>query len=137
MEASIIITNQPQTCAIGILTNHPWERPVVLNLGHLDFEIVSDFDIRISDFSLSAPYPSILSCLRVPTRGPGGFVPNVRTLQLSSALYKSPLFMQNKPNFKMGNINISTARTKAYAKERRTTNNEHYPKQTQTNPISR
>ena len=65
MEASIIITNRPQTCAIGILTNHRWERPVVLNLGHLDFEIVSDFDIRISDFSLSAPHPSIPSCLRV------------------------------------------------------------------------
>jgi hypothetical protein len=43
--------------------------------------------------------------------------------------------MQNKPNFKMGNINISTARTKAYAKEQRTMNNEHYPKQTQSNPI--
>jgi len=42
--------------------------------------------------------------------------------------------MQNKPNFKMGNINISTARTKAYAKEQRTMNNEHYRKQTQSNP---
>jgi hypothetical protein len=39
--------------------------------------------------------------------------------------------MQNKPNVKMGNINISTARTKAYAKEQRTINNEHYSKQTQ------
>jgi hypothetical protein len=39
--------------------------------------------------------------------------------------------MQNKPNFKMGNINISTARTKAYAKEQRTMNNEHYSKQSQ------
>jgi len=36
----------------------------------------------------------------------------------------------------MGNINISTARTKAYAKEHRTMNNEHYPKQTQSKPIS-
>jgi hypothetical protein len=35
----------------------------------------------------------------------------------------------------MGNINISTARTKAYAKEQRTMNNERYPKQTQSNPI--
>jgi len=47
--------------------------------------------------------------------------------------YKS--IMQNKPNFKMGNINISTPRAKAYAKEQRTMNNEHYPKQTQSNPI--
>jgi len=43
--------------------------------------------------------------------------------------------MQNKPNFKMGNINITTARTKAYANEQRTMNNERYPKQTQSNPI--
>jgi hypothetical protein len=42
---------------------------------------------------------------------------------------------QNKANVKMGNINISTARTKAYANEQRTMNNEHYPKQTQSNPI--
>ena len=35
----------------------------------------------------------------------------------------------------MGNINISTARTKAYAKEQRTMSNERYPKQTQSNPI--
>jgi hypothetical protein len=34
----------------------------------------------------------------------------------------------------MGNINISTARTKAYAKEQRTKNNERDSKQTQTNP---
>ena len=40
--------------------------------------------------------------------------------------------MQNKPNFKMGNINISTARTKAYAKEQRTMNNDRLHK---TNPI--
>jgi hypothetical protein len=39
--------------------------------------------------------------------------------------------MQNKPNFKMGNINISAGRTKAYANEQRTMNNEHYPKQSQ------
>ncbi len=43
--------------------------------------------------------------------------------------------MQNKPNVKIGNINTSTARTKAYAKEQRTMNNERYPKQTQSNPI--
>jgi len=56
-------------------------------------------------------------------------------LHLSRLLYKSPLFLQNKPNFKMGNINISAARTKAYANEQRTINNEHYPKQSQSNPI--
>ena len=44
--------------------------------------------------------------------------------------------MQNKPNVKMGNMNISTATVKAYAKEQRTKNNERYPKQTQSKPIS-
>ena len=44
--------------------------------------------------------------------------------------------MQNKANFKMGNINISTARTKAYANRQRTMNNERYSKQTQSKPIS-
>jgi hypothetical protein len=44
--------------------------------------------------------------------------------------------MQNKPNVKMGNINISTVRTKAYPKEQRTMNTELDSKQTQTNPIS-
>jgi hypothetical protein len=48
--------------------------------------------------------------------------------------YKS--IMQNKANVKMGNINISAAKTKAYANEQRTMNNEHYSKQTQSNPIS-
>jgi hypothetical protein len=44
--------------------------------------------------------------------------------------------MQNKANFKMGNMTISTATLKAYAKEQRTMNNERYPKQSQTKPIS-
>ena len=48
--------------------------------------------------------------------------------------YKS--IMQNKPNVKMGNINISTANTKAYGKEQRTMSNERYSKQSQTKPIS-
>ena len=108
MEASIIITNRPQTCAIGILTNHRWERPVALNLGHLDFEIVSDFDIRISDFRLSAPLslysflPSWLSGYKSIMQRPKGVLSEVEG---------------NKANFKMGNINISPARRKAYANE--------------------
>jgi hypothetical protein len=48
---------------------------------------------------------------------------------------ESGIIAQNKPNVKMGNINISTATVKAYAEEQRTMNNEHYPKQTQSNPI--
>jgi len=48
---------------------------------------------------------------------------------------ESSIITQNKPNFKIGNINISTAKTKAYPKEQRTMNNERYSKQTQSNPI--
>jgi len=48
---------------------------------------------------------------------------------------ESGIITQNKPNVKMGNITISTARTKAYGNKQRTMNNERYPKQTQSNPI--
>ena len=56
------------------LANRRLGRRIILNLGHLDFDIVSDFDIRISDFASLGP------------------------LHLSRTLYKSALFMQNKPN---------------------------------------
>jgi len=53
----------------------------VLNLGHLDFDIVSNFDIRISDFASL------------------GTSTSVEYLSASGGtLYKSTLFMQNKPN---------------------------------------
>jgi hypothetical protein len=56
--------------------------------------------------------------------------------QASSIEYQeSGIIAQNKPNFKIGNINISTARTKSYGNKQQTMNNERYPKQTQTNPI--
>jgi len=57
----------------------------------------------------------------------GAFVP--------SCLSGYESIMQNKPNVKMGNMNVSTATTKTYAKEQRTMSNEQYPKQTQSNPI--
>ena len=41
---------KPQTCAPGILTNARCRRPVLLNLGHSDFEMVLHLAIRISDF---------------------------------------------------------------------------------------
>ena len=72
---------------------------------------------------LSMDYFSVFSAFSVAI----SFVPSC----LSG--YKS--IMQNKANVKMGNINISTARTKTYAKEQRTMSNERYSKQTQSNPI--
>jgi len=44
-------------------------------------------------------------------------------------------FLQNKPNFKMGKMTISTATLKAYANEQRPMNDERYSKQTQSKPI--
>ncbi len=67
---------------------------------------------------------------------PGGSTePNNAPLAERIKNQESSIIAQNKPNFTMGNINISTARTKAYAKEQRTMNNERYPKQTQSKPI--
>ena len=68
------MTNQPQ-----IFTNPLWRRQPVLNLGHFNFDIVSYFDIRISDFKL----------------GRSTLVESPR--QLSSALYKSDFLCKTKP----------------------------------------
>ena len=67
-------------------------RRVVLNLGHFDFEIVSDFDIRISYFA------------------------GLGLLQLSRVFDKSTFFMQNKPNFKKSQMNVNKVLTKDYEK---------------------
>ncbi len=81
-------------------------------MGHLDFDIVSDFDIRISDFASFDP------------------------LHLSRTLYKSALFMQNKPNFDKGQNKPNPLYKKDLRKFYTPSDNE---KQTQnkpkTNPI--
>ncbi len=84
----------------------------VLNLDHLDFDIVSDFDIRISDFA------------------------SLGALHLSRVLYKSTLFMQNKPNFDKGQNKPNPL----YKKDLRkfytpSDSGKTNPIQTQTNPI--
>ena len=84
-------------CPLGYpgLMNHFFSpgnelRRVVLNLGNLDFEIVSDFDIRISDFA---------------SLGPSTTVEN--SLQISS-------FMQNKANLQNAQMNVTSFLTKEY-----------------------
>ncbi len=87
-----------------------------MNLGHLDFDIVSDFDIRISDFASLCP------------------------LHLSRVLYKSPLFMQNKANFLDALMNVTSFITTYYENkwQRRVRKNKpnSNPIRTQSNPIS-
>jgi hypothetical protein len=73
---------------------------------------------------LSMDYFSVFSAFSVAI----SFVP--------SCLSGHESIMQNKANFKMGNINISTAIAKPYTNKQRTMNNKHYSKQTQSNPIS-
>ncbi len=60
-------------------------RRVVLNLGHFDFEIASDFDIRISYFASLGPSTSVEDPLQI-----------------------SYLIMQNKPNVKDAQINVNS-----------------------------
>jgi hypothetical protein len=61
-------------------------------LCHLDFDIVSDLELRISDFA------------------------SLGALHLSRKLYKSPLFVQNKPNFQKSQMNVNAVITKDYRK---------------------
>ena len=98
-------------------TQPHYRRGVVLNLAHFDFDIVSDFDIRISDFSLSA-------------------CPSCRRSTIVERALQIALFLQNKANFKIGKMTISTVATKSYPKEQRTMSTERHAKQTQSNPIS-
>ncbi len=89
---------------------------MVLNLDHLDFEIVSDFDIRISHFAGIGPSTSVEDSLQIR------------------------LFLQNKPKVKYAQINVSPFMISKYyimdiwlsGKNKPKTN----PKQSQTNPNS-
>jgi len=94
---------------------------IPLRFAHLNIRVLSLFRISCFVFRISSSLYPLLS-------------PSRRSTIVERAL-QIALFLQNKANFKMGNINISTVRTKAYANEQRTMNNERYPKQTQSNPI--
>ncbi len=61
-------------------------------MGHLDFDIVSNFDISISDFT-----------------SPRTFTTVERPLQIRP-------FMQNKPNFQKAKMNVNSFITKDYRK---------------------
>jgi len=81
-----------------------------LKLGHLDFDIVSDFVLRISNFA------------------------NLGPLHLSRILYKSPLFMQNEPKFRKSQMNVNRLLKKNYEKKDTWWTGK---KRTETNPISK
>ena len=79
-----------------------------MNLGHLDFDIVSNFELRISYFA------------------------SLVALHLSRTLYKSALFMQNKPNFRKSQMNVSILLQTAYENKRNWTIGQSKPN---SNPI--
>ena len=58
-------------------------------------------------------------------------------LYLSRALYKSTLFMQNKPNLLDAQMNVSSVLTKDYENKGLCKCVKTNPKQTQSNPISK
>ena len=58
-----------------------------------------------------------------------------RKIEAFAVQKNKPNSKPNKANVKIGKMNVSVAKLKAYDNEQRTTNNERYSKQTQTNPI--
>ena len=80
----------------------------VLNLGYLDFDIVSDLDIRISDFASPRPSTTVEN-----------------SLQISS-------FLTNKANFPDAQMNVNKVLTKDYENNSNWTLGENKPN---TNPI--
>ena len=97
-----------------------------MNLGHLDFDIVSDLALRISCFSYRDTLHA--SCF---TKLP---FDNCRESSTNR-----PIFMQNKPNFQDTQMNVSANMTKDYEKISNPTLGENKPNsnpiQSQTNPI--
>ncbi len=63
-------------------------------------------------------------------------LPAYKTLHLSRVLYKSTLFMQNKPNLPDSQMNVNTVITKDYENERLCRRWENKPNQTQFLKIS-
>ena len=80
----------------------------VLNLGHLDFDIVSNFVLRISDFASLGIFTLVVSALQIH------------------------LFMQNKANFRKSQMNATKVLTNDYKIK---TLGQHGKNEPKTNPI--
>ncbi len=97
-----------------IIANRCLRRRIVLNLGHFDFEIVSDFDIRISDFNHSGCFmqnkPNFLDAQMNTSSFITKYYENER---LADAAKTNPI----KPNFRRARMNINSLITKDYRKK--------------------
>jgi len=88
----------------------------------------------LSFVSCLLPYPPILPSLpRAHRHRPSILINGLFLCVLCDLCGLNP-FLQNKANFKMGNINISTAITKSYTNKQRTMNHEPHSKQSQFKP---
>ena len=96
----------------------------VLNFGHLDFDIVSDFDIRISDLKSRATHMSCLSKNNADRIGLNRWATSPERRETN---------MQNKANFPHHQMNVSAVITMNY--EQRTMNYEIKNKANQTQPV--
>jgi len=105
------------------LANRRLGRRIVLNLGHFDFEIVSDFDIRISDFNHSGCFmqnkPNLLDAqMNVNTVITGEYenISNCRCVKTN------PIQTQYKANTnpipEMSKMNVTSILTKDYENKR-------------------
>jgi hypothetical protein len=89
-----------------------------LNLGHLDFEVVLDFDIRISDFLLLSAFGGNFACL-------------AEALAKEESIKNNKLCKTNPISEEPKTI-VTTVMTMTNDNKSRTMN---YLKQTQSNPI--
>ena len=87
----------------------------VLNLGHLNFDIVSNFVLRISYFSCRDTLHASRNS----------------ALQLSRELYKSNLFLQNKAKLQNDQMNVTALLTKGSVNFRTFCQQKNEPKRTQ------
>ena len=81
-------------------------------------------EAQIYAIGTCAPVPWVISTLNI-----------LVALHLSRVLYKSTLFMQNKPNLLDTQMNVGSVKTKYYENVPLCRRGENKPKQTQSNPI--
>ncbi len=102
-----------------------------MDLGHLDFDIVSDFDIRISYFSYrDTLHASRNTSFKLRDTLHASRDTNLFFTTVERALQIRP-FMQNKANFRKSQMNVNKVLTKDYEKKDTWWSGK---KQSQTNP---
>ncbi len=118
------------------LANRRLGRRIVLNLGHFDFEIVSDFDIRISDFNHSGCFMQNKPNLPAPQMNVTSFyTKDYENERLCRCVKTNPIQTQYKANTnpipEMSKMNVTSILTKDYENETAFALRRNKPNQTQ------